>query len=88
MRRIARPLGLSLALGLILATTACGKKEEQADAPAHSALAVSVASPQQQDIARSVLVSGPVSAWEDMQLGVEVSGLRVTALPSRLTQGV
>lgn len=80
MRRIARPLGLSLALGLILATTACGKKEEQADAPAHSALAVSVASPQQQDIARSVLVSGPVSAWEDMQLGVEVSGLRVTAL--------
>ena len=80
MRRIARPLGLSLALGLILATTACGKKEEQADASAHSALAVSVASPQQQDIARSVLVSGPVSAWEDMQLGVEVNGLRVTAL--------
>ena len=28
MRRIARPLGLSLALGLILSTTACGKKDD------------------------------------------------------------
>jgi RND family efflux transporter MFP subunit len=79
MRRIAHPLGLSLALGLILAGTACGKKPEDT-AAGTSALAVSVATAQTQDIARSLLVSGPVSAWEDMQLGVELNGLRVTAL--------
>jgi RND family efflux transporter MFP subunit len=43
-------------------------------------MAVSVVRAQSQQIQRSVLVSGPVSAWEEMQLGVEVSGLRVTAL--------
>lgn len=81
MRRIARPLGLSLALGLILSAAACGKQEQDAAQPTPSnALAVSVAPAQARDIARNVLVSGPVSAWEDMQLGVEVSGLRVTAL--------
>ncbi|MFT4178814.1 MAG: efflux RND transporter periplasmic adaptor subunit [Thermomonas sp.] len=80
MRRIARPLGLSLALGLILATTACGKQEDEAAKPVQAAQAVSVAPAQAHDFARSILVSGPVSAWEDMQLGVELSGLRVTAL--------
>lgn len=45
-----------------------------------SAMAVSVARVLPQEIERTVLVSGPVSAWEEMQLGVEVSGLRVTAL--------
>jgi len=33
-----------------------------------------------QTLSRSVPASGPVAAWEDMQLGVELSGLRVTQL--------
>lgn len=80
MFRITRLLGLSLVFGLVLATVACGKKEAAAADAAHSALAVSVATVQSQAIPRTILVSGPISAWEDMQLGVELSGLRVTAL--------
>src|SRR5690606_12104300 len=69
-----------MSLGLL---AGCGGKgdavEETASAPAAS-LAVSVARVQPREIRRSVLASGPVSAWEEMQLGVELNGLRVTAL--------
>jgi RND family efflux transporter MFP subunit len=85
MRRTARPVLLALALGVALTTTACSKKEE---AKPVAAFAVSVARVQAQDIPRSVLVSGPVSAWEEMQLGVEVSGLRVTSLLVDVGQSV
>ena len=39
-------------------------------------------------LARSVLVSGPVSPYEEMQLGVELSGQRVTALNVDVGQSV
>ncbi|WP_232207552.1 efflux RND transporter periplasmic adaptor subunit [Pseudoxanthomonas sp. J35] len=39
-----------------------------------------MAAPQPQQVARSVRVSGPVAAYEEMQMGVELNGLRVTAL--------
>ncbi|GHC03642.1 efflux RND transporter periplasmic adaptor subunit [Thermomonas carbonis] len=87
MRRIARPLVLGLALGVAVIATACSKKEEATAKPV-AAFAVSVARVQAQDIPRSVLVSGPVSAWEEMQLGVEVSGLRVTSLLVDVGQAV
>lgn len=87
MRRIARPLFLGLALGVAIVATACSKKEEDAAKPV-SAFAVSVARVQAQDIPRSVLVSGPVSAWEEMQLGVELNGLRVTRLLVDVGQAV
>ncbi len=76
-----RPAVLALTLGLLFAATACGKQEPAADAAKPTAaLAVSVVRVQPQQIQRSVVVSGPVSPWEEMQLGVETSGLRVTAL--------
>ena len=78
MRRNPRFLFIGLAIGVAVIATACSKQAETAKPIA--AFAVSVARVQAQDIPRSVLVSGPVSAWEEMQLGVEVSGLRVTAL--------
>ncbi|HEY0335477.1 MAG TPA: efflux RND transporter periplasmic adaptor subunit [Stenotrophomonas sp.] len=62
--------------------SACGssdKKDGEA-AAASSALPVSLATAQTHPMARTVLVSGPVSPFEEMQLGVELSGLRVTAL--------
>lgn len=77
-----RPLFLAIAC---LALAACGNKDEppsgDAAAPAASAsLAVTLVEARERPIERSLIASGPVSAWEEMQLGVELSGLRVTAL--------
>lgn len=69
-----------LSLGLLLAATACGNQDSAETSKPAAAMAVSVVRVQPQEIRRSVLVSGPVSAWEEMQLGVETGGLRVTAL--------
>lgn len=71
---------LALLLSLAVATTACSKDEAKTDDAPTSAMAVTVVPATSRQIQRSVLVSGPVAAWEEMQLGVEVSGLRVTAL--------
>ncbi|MDO5609434.1 MAG: efflux RND transporter periplasmic adaptor subunit [Pseudomonadota bacterium] len=62
-----------------LLLAACGKAEPEAD-QSNSAQAVSVAPAIEREMARGITVSGPASPVEDMQLGVEVSGLRVTAL--------
>lgn len=71
----------SLLLLSLAVLTACGGKDDaEADAATTSALPVSVAAAQTQVMPRTVLVSGPVSAFEEMQLGVEISGQRVTAL--------
>ncbi|WP_460833529.1 efflux RND transporter periplasmic adaptor subunit [Lysobacter humi (ex Lee et al. 2017)] len=65
--------------GLVLA--GCAKKDDAADTPeATPPMAVSAEPAQLREIERAIGVSGPVSAWEEMQLGVEVSGLRVTGL--------
>ena len=87
MRPASRSLFIGLALGVAVIATACSKKEEATAKPV-AAFAVSVARVQARDIPRSVLVSGPVSAWEEMQLGVEVSGLRVTSLLVDVGQSV
>ncbi len=71
---------LALVLTLTAATAACSKDDKAADDAPTSAMAVTVVPATSRQIQRSVLVSGPVAAWEEMQLGVEVSGLRVTAL--------
>ncbi|GAB3049489.1 efflux RND transporter periplasmic adaptor subunit [Stenotrophomonas tumulicola] len=69
---------------------ACAGKDEKADEAetAMSALPVSLATARLQPMARTVLVSGPVTAYEEMQLGVEISGQRVTALPVDVGQWV
>lgn len=73
---------LVLALVAALALTACsGESPDTSDAAApSSAMAVTTAPVEMRDLARSVLVSGAVAPVEEMQLGVEVSGLRVTDL--------
>ncbi|MBJ7515588.1 MAG: efflux RND transporter periplasmic adaptor subunit [Stenotrophomonas sp.] len=75
---------------LVSLLAGCGGKDEAADETAadSSALPVSLAPAQQQAMARTVLVSGPVTAYEEMQLGVEISGQRVTALPVDVGQWV
>ena len=71
-----RPLALLL---LTLTLSACGKKPAPAEVAAPS-LAVAMSKAEQAPIERAVLASGPIVAWEEMQLGVELSGQRVTAL--------
>lgn len=75
---------------LVSLLAGCGGKDEAADETAadSAALPVSLAPAQQQAMARTVLVSGPVTAYEEMQLGVEISGQRVTALPVDVGQWV
>ena len=89
MRRNTRTLFLGLGLCGAVFASACSKQEADATAtPATAAMAVSVARVQARDIPRSVLVSGPVSAWEEMQLGVELNGLRVRNLLVDVGQSV
>ncbi|GHA87492.1 efflux RND transporter periplasmic adaptor subunit [Cognatilysobacter bugurensis] len=61
--------------------SACGSRDEApaADA-APSSLAVTVQPARMRELPRTIAVSGPVTAWEEMQLGVELGGLRVTDL--------
>lgn len=88
MRR--HPVAVLALVLLVTVTAACSKQDDAAaEAPAtSSAMAVTLARVQAQPLQRSVVVSGPVSAWEEMQLGVEVSGLRVTALKVDVGQRV
>lgn len=79
---------------LLLVLTACNDNpSEPTDTPSAqeegaSALPVSVVLVSRQTISHAVMASGPVSAWEEMQLGVELTGLRITALPIDVGQSV
>lgn len=73
--RILRQPVLAMALLAVLAGCGGEATEEAAQPPAGTAEA-----PRLQQVARSLRVSGPVAAYEEMQLGVELNGLRVTAL--------
>ncbi|WP_133501313.1 efflux RND transporter periplasmic adaptor subunit [Cognatilysobacter terrigena] len=63
-----------------VALAACGKKDDAKPAEASPAMAVTTVPARLQEIPREIRVSGPVAAREEMQLGVELSGLRVTGL--------
>jgi RND family efflux transporter MFP subunit len=82
---LPRFLAFALTLVAALSLAACGKDE--APAPPTS-LAVSLVPVSEAVIERSVVVSGPVTAWEEMQLGVELSGVRITALHVDVGQAV
>ena len=75
----ARAAAVAACLSVLLG--GCGDSPDATDehAPA-STLAVTLAPAQMRPIQRTVVVSGPVAAYEEMQLGVEISGARVTAL--------
>ena len=79
-------LPLLAVVAMILAVSACGKDDATDTSP--STLAVTLATAEQRPIQRSVIASGPVSAFEEMQLGVEISGARVTALNVDVGQAV
>lgn len=73
MRLISPRALVALSFGLWLA--GCSS---EAPAPAATpALSVSVAEPAEQALAERIAASGAVHAWEEMPLGVEVSGQRI-----------
>lgn len=84
MPMLLRPFALGVSLSLAL--TACGGDTASDTAAATAAqdasqaMAVTVAPVRMREIARGVTVSGEVAAVEEMQLGVELTGLRVTEL--------
>ncbi len=82
-----------LLLGVIF-LSACSKSEPEktagkaAEQTASASMAVSLVKAQSRNIERSIIASGPVSPWEEMQLGVELSGVRVTSLKVDVGQQV
>lgn len=89
-RSVLKPF-IALAVASVLVLPGCKKDDDAkaaADAAAASAMAVSTAPVVQREMASGLTVSGPVSPVEDMQLGVEVSGLRVTSLKVDVGQSV
>jgi RND family efflux transporter MFP subunit len=82
------PRRLLLPVLLCLAAAGCKPQPDPAAAGAAGAapatnaadLAVTLAPVASQRLERGLLASGPITPWEEMQLGVELSGLRVTAL--------
>lgn len=82
---------LALVACLCAALAACSADDgasSQPETAATSSMAVSIVPVVTRELASGVTVSGPVSAVEEMQLGVEVSGLRVTALNVEVGQAV
>lgn len=80
---------LSLAC-LCLLLAACGS-DEAADGTgtdAGAGMAVTTATVTRRELASGVTASGPITAVEEMQLGVELSGLRVTAVNVDEGEGV
>lgn len=77
----ARARSALLVAGFSLVLVACqdGSHSPQ-DAGTIKAMAVTVAPVRTRSLPRGVVVSGAVAPVEEMQLGVEVGGLRVTAL--------
>lgn len=91
-----RPRAPAAVLGgfaIAAALVGCGAKPDETGGEAGAAaaatveaaasaadLAVTLAPVASRELERGLLASGPVTPWEEMQLGVELSGLRVTAL--------
>ncbi|MCU0760540.1 MAG: efflux RND transporter periplasmic adaptor subunit [Steroidobacteraceae bacterium] len=63
-----------------LALAGCGGRggAPAADEGASASMTVTVAKPSRQSISREVVASGSVEAWQEMSLGVELSGVRVS----------
>lgn len=76
-------------LALILSLTACGGTDAPPAVEAGASnLAVSLMPLQERDLQREVVASGQVAAWQDMPLGVEISGLRVREVKAEIGQSV
>jgi len=74
-RRFFEIGGLVLVFAVL---AACGGSSKPA-APV-SSLTVTVTGPQRQTVEREIVASGSVAAWQEMSLGVELTGIRVATV--------
>lgn len=84
MPHSVRFLFLALCLGL----ASCGSGETPPEDAGANALAVALVPVLSESLAHEVVASGQVGAWEEMALGVEASGLRVTEVKVEVGQTV
>ena len=68
---------LPTTLVLLAALAACADTETPEATPS---LTVTLAAPEQREVVREVVASGSVAAWEEVSVGVELSGLRVASV--------
>jgi len=69
------PVTASALLALLVLLAGCGK--DPAPTAAVPALTITTTRSQAQELDRAVVVSGSVAAWQEMSLGVELTGLRI-----------
>jgi RND family efflux transporter MFP subunit len=70
-----------LPLALALLAVACGrggKAPATAGEEAQASLTVTTVQPESRSVNREIVASGSVAAWQEMSLGVELSGVRVS----------
>lgn len=67
----------ALAVAGLLSLAACG---DDAPPEATPSLTVSLATPTTREVVREVTASGAVAAWEEVSVGVELSGVRVSSV--------
>lgn len=69
-------LAAGIAFSALLA--ACGSSSSPSTGPPAASLVVTSVEPVSRDLDQSIAVSGSVSAWQEMSLGVELTGIRAT----------
>jgi len=65
------------AMAALLVLAACSGGEPPEATPS---LTVTLAAPEQREVVRELVASGAVAAWEEVSIGVELSGLRVASV--------
>jgi RND family efflux transporter MFP subunit len=75
--RLRAVLPLALAL-LVAACGRGGKAPAMAAEDAQASLTVTTVQPESRSVAREIVASGSVAAWQEMSLGVELAGVRVS----------
>jgi RND family efflux transporter MFP subunit len=80
VRPFRAPSAFGVLLVLTLLLSACGGDAAEAPAAAAAAPAVTAAPVTEREIPRGIEISGEVAAVEEMPLGVEIAGLRITEL--------
>lgn len=73
---LAFPFRLAIVAGALL-LGACSDSPPPETAPS---LTVALTAPRQSEVVRDVVASGAVAAWEEVSVGVELSGLRVASV--------
>lgn len=81
-----RPVGGGIAAGAALAALAiAGCSGDAADAAApRAALTVEAIAPLEREVLRELPASGAIAAWQEVVIGVELSGLRITRIEAEV----